>query len=126
MERMADQAVFILYLLAALSGGLGGCAVTAQHFLRDQGKGTVQMRASWLLAYAIIGSVFGLLFAAYMVTFTDPQSVTGVIGPAIISGIVGASALSGINITTRFLLKRLGIEVIVSVRRDNEDGGKAA
>lgn len=121
MERIEGAFVYVLYALAAISGGVGGCAVTAQHFLRDGGAGKVQMRISWLLAYGIIGGVFGVLCAAYMLTFgelTDPHQI---VPYALLAGITGTSSLTVVNVTARFVLKRLGVEVIVTVRRDKED-----
>lgn len=121
MERLEGTAIIVLYALAAISGGLGGCAVTAQQFLSQGGGGKVQMRISWLLAYAIIGILFGLLFAAYGLTIITLKHPTDIIGPACLSGFAGAALLGGANMTARFILKRLGVEVVVTVRRENED-----
>lgn len=120
MQRLEGAAILVFYALAAISGGLGGCAVTAHQFMREGGAGRVQMRASWLLAYAIVGSVFGLLFAAYGTFFVRVNEVADIIGPSLISGIVGAAALGGLNMTARFILRRLGVEVIVTVHRSEK------
>jgi len=121
LEQAKDGTVIILYALAAISGGLGGCAVTAHHFLKDGSAGKVQMRASWLVAYAIVGSVFGLLFAIYGAYFIDIERVSDIIGPSLIAGIVGSASLGGVNVGARFILKHLGVEVVVTVRRGDEE-----
>lgn len=117
MQRFTNFSVVLLFALAAISGGLGGCAVTAQQFLTDKGAGKVQMRASWIAAYGLIGVMFGLLFAAFGWITVDTHDPFDVIGPALVAGFVGASALGGVNTTARFLLKQLGIEVEVNVKR---------
>lgn len=121
MQKFEGAMVLIFYALAAISGGLGGCAVTASQFVRADGTDKAQMRASWLLAYAIIGAVFGLLFAAYGAVFLNIHHYTEIIGPALIAGIVGSGSLSAVNVTARFVLKHLGIEVVVTVRKNKEE-----
>lgn len=120
LERIEASSTLILLLLAAISGGLGGCAVTAHQFLSQGQGGRVQMRASWLFAYAIIGAVFGLLFAVYGTLFVEVQEYTDVVGPSLIAGIIGAATLGGVNVTTRLMLKKLGVEVVVTIKRDGE------
>lgn len=121
MDKLEDLAIIILYAVAAISGGLGGCAVTAQQFLRTSGGGQVQMRISWIMAYSIIGAVFGLLFAAYGVIFVNITSYADIVGPALISGIVGASSLGLMNVSARIILKQLGVEIEVTMRRESEE-----
>lgn len=121
MDRLEEFGILVLYTLAAISGGLGGCAVTAQQFLSQEGAGRVQMRLSWISAYTIIGVLFGILFAAYGLTIIELKHPTDIIGPACIAGFLGAALLGGANMTARFLLKRLGVEVIVTVRKDNQE-----
>lgn len=115
-ERVHEHLVILLYAIAAISGGLGGCTVAANRLLSGR-----SMRMSFFLAYAIIGVVFGVLTAAYG-TFIVNDSPADIIGPAIISGIVGSIALSGANLTARFILQRLGVEVQITVKRKEETG----
>lgn len=114
-ERVTDLTIALLYALATISGGLGGCTVAAHHVLRGK-----TMRLSFALAYLIIGAVFGLLSAAYGIVVVH-KHITEVIGPCIIAGMAGAIALGMSNLSARFILKRLGIEVVVSVKRKDED-----
>lgn len=115
---MPEKNEFVIYLLfaaAAISGGLGGCAVASHQLL--SGK---KMRFSYFLAYAMIGVVFGLLFAAYGWVVADSHP-SQIIGPAIVAGAIGAGMLSGMNIGARFLLKHFGIEVQVTMRKAQEE-----
>lgn len=120
MHRLTNLSVVLLFALAAISGGLGGCAVSAQQFLSEGGAGKTQMRCSWVIAYGLIGVMFGLLFAAFGWVTVESHDPFDVIGPSVICGFVGASALGGVNTTARFLLSRLGIEVEVNVKRKDE------
>lgn len=111
-----DQAILLVYAIATISGGLGGCTVAAHRLLSGR-----EMRVSFALAYALIGSVFGILTAAYGAVILDFTSAQDIIGPAVLAGSGGAIALSGANITARAVLKRLGVEIVVSVK-DTRDG----
>jgi hypothetical protein len=97
---------------------MGGCTIAAQHLLSGR-----KMRTGYVGAYFIIGVVFGLLTAAYGAVFVK-DSITDIIGPAIIAGAVGALALSASNMTARFLLKKLGIEVVLTMRPHHPDERK--
>lgn len=121
MQRTIDTAVIILYMLAAISGGLGGCAVTAHQFIREDGMGKTQMRISWIMAYAVIGAVFGVLFSVYGLFLIDYKNPTDIIGPAMLAGIIGSGTLGGVNTSARFILKRLGVEIVVDVRRSKKE-----
>lgn len=114
-ERAADLAIAIIYALAVVSGGLGGCTIAAHNVIRGK-----SIRPSFFLADMIIGGVFGALFASYggMVLGKHWHEI---IGPAILAGAVGAIALSATNLSARFILKRLGIEVVVTVKKQGDD-----
>lgn len=115
-ERVHENLIFILYVLAAVSGGLGGCSIAAHHMI----SGKKAMRFAFFFAYAVIGVAFGLLTAAYG-AFLVEDHPADIIGPSIVAGAVGALALSSMNLTARFILKQLGIEVVVTMRRGAED-----
>jgi len=59
MERLTEYATWIIYAIAAISGGLGGCAIAGHHILRGE-----PARSSFVVAYTLIGVVFGILFFA--------------------------------------------------------------
>lgn len=118
-EKNISNVIFILYCIAAVSGGVGGCAVAAHQLI----GGKQSIRLSFFLAYAIIGAAFGLLTAAYGAFLVDDH-ITDIIGPSLIAGAAASIFLSGMNVTARFILKRLGMEIVVTVRRDKEERRK--
>ena len=118
-ERMIEHITTLMYALAAISGGLGGCAVAGHHILRG---GTP--RLSYVMAYGIIGVMFGVLVMAYGSAFgVETTSVDQVVGNGVIAGVVGTVSLASSNISARWVLKRLGVEVIVTVKRRGENDG---
>ncbi len=116
-DKSLDWFALIMYALAAVSGGLGGCAIAGHHVLRGH-----SVRISYLLAYAIVGATFGVLLLAYGAFFgVNTASMDILIGHAVLAGAAGSLALASTNISARWVLKRLGIEVLVTVRRAQED-----
>lgn len=115
-ERILEQITILLYALAAISGGLGGCAIAAHDVLRG-GK----PRLSFLLAYGIIGAVFGVLGLAYGSWFgMNNETTDHIIGNSVLIGAMGSAVLASTNLSARWVLKRLGIEVEVSIKRRGE------
>ena len=114
---MTEYVALISYTLAAISGGLGGCGVAAHHVLRGGAP-----RLSYLVAYGIIGCMFGVLALAYgSFLGVGGQSIDSIIGNSILAGAVGSVVLASTNISARWILKRLGIEVQVTVTRKDKD-----
>lgn len=112
-ERVIDHAVLMLYALAAISGGLGGCAVASSEVLRGKSP-----RLAFVMAYAMVGAVFGILTIAWGALFgIDTASVDSIIGNAVLVGAAGSITLASTNMSARWVLKRLGIEVEVKVKR---------
>lgn len=117
-DKTLEWLTLMLYALAAVSGGLGGCAVAGHHILRGR-----SMRTSYALAYGIVGMVFGVLMLAYGSFFgVEAASIDRLIGQSVLAGMVGSLALASTNLSARWVLKRLGIEVIVTVRRSDDKG----
>lgn len=117
IDKSLDWLALIMYALAAVSGGLGGCAIAGHHVLRGH-----SMRISYLLAYGIVGATFGVLLLAYGAMFgVNNTSLHSMIGNAVLAGAAGSFALASTNISARWVLKRLGIEVLVTVRRAQEE-----
>lgn len=114
MPNRFQHAALLLFMLAAISGGLGGIGFASYQLL-----GGKTVRASYFAAYGIIGMVFGVLCAAYGVVLVD-RPVTDIIGPALLAGIVGAATLGSMNWTARFVLKHLGVEIQVTMHRTKE------
>lgn len=115
-DKVIEQLALLMYALAAISGGLGGCAMASSHVLRGK-----PARAAYILAYGMVGVVFGVLTLAWGANFgVDTRSIDSVIGNSILVGGAGSLALASTNISARWVLKRLGIEVEVSVKRREE------
>lgn len=107
--RTLDWLALVMYALAAISGGMGGCAIAGHHVLRGR-----SMRLSYLLAYIIVGATFGVLALAYGIT--AGLSLDTLIGHSIMAGAAGSITLASTNLSARWMLKRLGIEIEVTVR----------
>jgi hypothetical protein len=116
-DRSFDLFSLVMYALAAISGGIGGCAIAGHHVLRGQ-----PMRLSYILAYAIVGSTFGILMLSYGALFgLAATSLDSLIGHSLLAGAAGSLVLASTNLTARMVLKRLGMEVLVTVRRADEE-----
>ena len=110
-------------VIAAVSGAFGGCAAAAHHVLASQGKLT--QRTIFFLSYAIVGAAMGIfvigaanLFGLHFHTLEQFVLAT------MAAGFIGSLVLAGTNLTMRFLLKRLGIEVTMTLRKNNENRRK--
>lgn len=117
---MTEFLTLLAYVLAGISGGLGGCGAASAQFLRSPDGPT--LRLAYITAYMIIGAIGGVLFAAYAMRsgFIGP-GLAAVVPGAIVAGLLLSALLAGTNITARWLLRRLGIEVEVTVRRHDEE-----
>lgn len=112
MEKPIDWLALVMYALAAISGGLGGCAIAGHHVLRGR-----SMRVSYLLAYGIVGMAFGVLTLAFGAAFMgEAETLDRLIGQSVIAGAVGSLVLASTNLSARWVLKRFGIEVVVTVK----------
>ena len=110
---MKETMTALVYAVAAVSGASGGCTVAAHHILRGR-----PMAAMILCAYAFVGGVFGVAVIAAVYLYTDISfTVERLILTALGFGFFGSIALAGANLSARFLFRRLGIEVDVSVKR---------
>ena len=115
MPERYTNAIYLLYALAAISGGLGGCTIAGQRLLTGK-----PMRFSFFIAYAVVGATFGLLFAAYGLILVDDHP-SKIIAPSILAGMAGSMLLGSVNWTARIILKHLGIEIQVTMRKYEED-----
>ena len=122
MESKANDFIVLLaYALAGISGAIGGCGAAGAHLLHPPNK--LVLRLTHLLAYAIIGFIAGVMFAAYGLTFrADVNVLSQVVPGAIAAGFGIALALASTNFSARWILRRLGVEVELTVRRtENEE-----
>ncbi len=112
-SKITHEITLLMFVLAGISGGLGGCAMAQHQILRG-----VQPRLSYVFAYAIIGIFFGLLGLCYGAYFGgDHSSIEKLIGQSLLAGALGSVVLASSNISARWILKRLGVEVEVTLRR---------
>lgn len=112
-----DQSLIALYLVSAVCGGLGGCAVGSHYFMHGK-----QRTIASLFIYTILGIVFGIVTLAAMSAYHfAPEEISSLILWSLCGGAAGALALAGANASVRFMFRRLGIEVQVTFRKPDED-----
>lgn len=112
LQRMIEQGFGWLYAVVAISGAAGGCMMVVQKVLRGRNVTAVLM-----LAYTFAGLVFGVAGAAGLEIFTEWQpSFDRALLAGLMFGAIGAGSLAGMNLSARFILRRLGVEVDVSIR----------
>lgn len=117
MNEKKEIAELTLLILAGIGGCLGACSI-ASHRLISGNK----IRLAMFLAYAIIGLVSGLLFAAYGSITTD-QNFIAILAPSIISGATVSLALGGTGAGAKLVCKKLGFEIILLTKKiDNKEG----
>ena len=109
--------IAFLYTLAAISGAAGGCMIVAHQVLR--GRSVTRM---FIMAYAFIGLIMGLAGIAALTLLGIDLSFEYVLLAGLVFGAAGSSALAGANLSARFIMSRLGIEVDISVRRIDKYG----
>lgn len=116
MQRIISAAEILLVVLMLVSGALGGCTVASHHLLRGRAV------TAWLFAaYACIGAFFGLVAFLAQHVIATPASLGGQLGISALTGFGGALLLSGINLSARFILRRLGVEIVVQANRIGGD-----
>ena len=113
MTRIVHILTTFIISVAAVAGGVGGCTIAAYRLLSDK-----KLPIMFLAAYIFVGAVFGVL--GVVVT----KILTGIYIDfertmlfSFIFGVTGAASLASMSFSARFLLQRLGIEVIVDVHR---------
>lgn len=112
-DKLIDYATAVMYTIVAVSGAAGGCMVIANHALRGR-----NVTALLFVAYALLGAVFGVAGIAAMLLFVGFETTfEKLILLGLFFGAVGSATLAGANLSIRFLLRRLGIEVDVSIKR---------
>ena len=120
-DKQISNFLAFLYILAAISGAAGGCLVAAHHVLRGR-----NVTALFVAAYGFVGLVFGLTGVIVITAFTSADmSIQSGFLIGLILGAVGSSSLAGANLSARIIMRKLGIEVDVEVRRiDNNEPPK--
>jgi len=117
-EHFFDVLEVLLFALALAAGAMGGCTVAGYQIIRDKG----QLRRYLIFAYAVIGAFFG--GAIYIVAshiYLYAHSTIELLSLSMICGFLGTLVLSATNLSAKFILRRLGIEVVVDVRRTKRE-----
>lgn len=115
-EKSVGNLLAFLYVVAAVSGAAGGCLVAAHHVLR--GRNVTRL---FIGAYSFVGLVFGLTGVMVVAGFTNIElTLERTFLTGLIFGVVGSTTLAGANLSARIIMRRLGIEVDVSVHRIKE------
>lgn len=114
----------ILYAIAAISGGMGGCASALYH-LKNKNNDHVATKA-FMIAYIILGLVFGILTITLLILADrGPADVHQLILFSFGGGVVGSVGLLSTNWTIRAVLRHFGIDVQLTIkptedRKDND------
>lgn len=112
MQHPPNGFDFVLIMIAAIAGIVGGCGAASRQILSG---GTLSMAI--LLAYATLGGALGLFSFAIFSYITEYQEPEMVIILAMALGFGGTATLAGIRWGIRALLKWRGIEVDIEVKR---------
>ncbi len=111
----------LVYLLAAVSGGVGGCAAASMKLLTTSHR---KILAVEFLSYIIVGVFIGTGAVVGAVVLGWPLDTWAeVLGAGGLLGFTGALALGGANLSVKVLAPKLGLEIDVSVRRAKKNGG---
>ena len=116
-SNFREYALAFLYVVAAIAGACGGCLVASHRLLNKE-----NMTGMIFAAYGFAGLILGLTGVMVLAAFTD---VTLTLERAflfgLIFGVTGSASLAGMNLSARFIMRRLGIEVDVTIKRIKKD-----
>jgi hypothetical protein len=116
IEKFSAFGTELLYAIVAISGASGGCLVVAHRIIKGR-------RVSFVLlaAYAFMGSVFAVVGMAAMLLMLGPVlNVEQALIVGAIFGVSGSSALAASNLSVRFILKRLGIDIEITISKHDK------
>lgn len=108
----------IPFVGAIVTGAIGGCVACFQH-ARTRRETVV----AYTVAYAITGSFGALMLVAGLMVFY-PAMIKGWASLLMVSGISGAvvsAAMAAGNLSMRFILGKLGMEVEVSIKKTEKE-----
>lgn len=109
------------YIIASLSGMSGALTVAAFQYVR--GNKVMRCRSAVVAAYIVVGAAIGVLTLASSAVFELPWhgDVAHLVLASFISGLVGSSALLATNMGLMLVMKRMGVEVQVVLRKPPGD-----
>lgn len=118
-EGLGEFGFMVLYAVAAITGGMGGCATALNVLKHHQHKRGV---APFVCAYIVLGVVFGILtLAGLYVIDKPPTTIHHLVLQTALGGSVGSVALALVNYTARVVFDLFGIKVQVTIRRDGDE-----
>ena len=116
-DKSTDFWLALAYAIVGISGASGGCLVVAQRAVRGK-----TVTAVLLLAYAFIGGVFGVAGASVLSLFSEMgNSLERLMLMGLVMGVAGSVALASANLSIRLILRRLGIEVDMTIKKIGDD-----
>jgi len=120
-EKILTFIDLITYALAAISGGLGGCASAA--YLQSRLISQKEIRAAFFVAYGIIGVAIGILVAGLAFVFFEQATIHKVITSSLLAGIVSPVILAVVHSYTRWRLEKHGKRYTFTIEPlDSGDG----
>jgi hypothetical protein len=108
----------IPFAVAVISGAISGSAVSF-----SSARKSPEVLTAFLVGYAICGA-FGAVMALAGAWVFIPALIGSVPNLVLFTGIAGlitSLALAGSNLTMRFILKKLGVEVVIDLRRTSPE-----
>ena len=112
-SNFREYALAFLYVVAAIAGACGGCLVASHRLLNKE-----NLTGMIFAAYGFAGLILGLTGVMVLAMFTDitlTSERTFLFG--MIFGATGSASLAGMNLSARFIMRRLGIEIDVTIKR---------
>lgn len=110
-KHVIDFAEVLLISIFLAAGGLGGCAAASKQLAAGK-----VFRWSIFIAYVILGMFFGALTYGVHHLFGWNHSTDAILISSIV-GFAGVLIITGSNISAKFILRKLGIEVNVSIEK---------
>lgn len=114
--RIIDFSLLVLVLVAMIAGGLGGAAVAGHHVLRGRA-----LSMAYIFAYLVVGAVVGVVAALVGVMYAGFEQTEQILTVSLMAGAAGSALLAAGNLSLRFILKQLGVEVVVSISDKRKD-----
>lgn len=112
---MDQKTNLILYLVAALSGGLGGCGAAAATVLRGKEVSLVVV-----ISHLIIGVVVGVIMGAFVLAYSQFSGLEAALHDVVMaagaSGLAASVGLALANKMSKIVLKFRGVEVQFTLR----------
>lgn len=110
--------ILFWYAVAAVSGGIGGCSAAAAAFLVSQKEARVAFSA----AYLVLGAISAMLVFGFGAIFQfSYTSLHELIAYSLLFGASVPVTIFSQNFVAKMVLRKLGIELQVTVRKAHED-----